>query len=194
MIYDLWIINHHRWLKDLKSLKSNQPKFELRFRFIIQLTSDLAEHCSWVSRLLNFGRLRCVQFRGNRHRPNFCLLGRGGLHWSANGDPGDAIRSEGGTEQKWNDSGTHSTDVGCIRGTLLIHSSSNCSSKRQKWHCWTTMNADERATVIGNPGNVYRAPVIHCEIHFSQLKRPQWSLITLPVGITVLRRRNYLNK
>ena len=79
MIYDLWIINHHRWLKDLKSLKSNQPKFELRFRFIIQLTSDLAEHCSWVSRRLNFGRLRCVQFRGNRHRPNFCLLGRGVL-------------------------------------------------------------------------------------------------------------------
>ena len=40
MIYDLWIIN------DLKSLKSNQPNFDLRFRFLIQLLSDLAEH--WI--------------------------------------------------------------------------------------------------------------------------------------------------
>ena len=44
MIYDLWIISHHRWFKDLKSLESNQPEFDLRFRFIIQLSSDLAAH------------------------------------------------------------------------------------------------------------------------------------------------------
>ena len=41
MIYDLWIINHHRRFTDLKSLNSNQPKFDLRF--IIQLSNDLAE-------------------------------------------------------------------------------------------------------------------------------------------------------
>ena len=46
MIYDLWIINHHDWFNDLKSLKSNQPNFDLLFRFIIQLSSDLAEHCN----------------------------------------------------------------------------------------------------------------------------------------------------
>ena len=44
MIYDLWIINQNRWFNDLKSVKSNQPKFVLRFRFIIQLSRDLAEH------------------------------------------------------------------------------------------------------------------------------------------------------
>ena len=45
MIYDLRFINHHRWFTDLKSLKSNQPNFYLRFRFIIQSSTDLAEHC-----------------------------------------------------------------------------------------------------------------------------------------------------
>ena len=49
MIYDLWIINHHRWFNDLKSLESNLPKFDLRFRFIIQLSSDLNEH--WTGQL-----------------------------------------------------------------------------------------------------------------------------------------------
>ena len=45
VIYDLRFKIINPRFNDLKSLESNQLKFDLRFRFIIQFSSDLAEQC-----------------------------------------------------------------------------------------------------------------------------------------------------
>ena len=48
VINDLRFMSH-KWFNDLKSLEQNQPKFDLLFKFIIQLSSNLAQHWRTLS-------------------------------------------------------------------------------------------------------------------------------------------------